>query len=136
MHIQLAPASADVPIHTIRNPRTNLGRFVLAALEQPEKTLPGRYVLAAVEQTTTGKLLEDWSKVTGNKAVYVQTSVDDYDRIWPGWGRAEGLMFQYYDEFGEEAWSAEGGVIIKARDLGIPIETMDGVKDTLREMQI
>ena len=134
-YAQLIPAPPDVPVWSIGDPEHNIGQFVLAALKQPHKTLPGRYVLGAVKRTTFGKLLSDWSETTGQAASYVQTSLDSYERLWPGWGTVEGVMFQYYDEYREKAWTTND-MLITASDLNIPDDELVSDKEAIRKMQL
>ena len=131
MYVQLAPAHADTPIQSIGDPKTNIGKFVRAVLRRPEQTLPGRYVSVVSEQTSLRKLLKTWSDVLGKEATFVQVSPEDYNRLWPGWGNDMGPMFQYYDEYGIDAWNLEDG-ILTAQDLGVKPEELVSVEDCLR----
>lgn len=133
MHVQFAPADEDIPLASIGNTR-NIGDFVVAALQQPEKTLPGRYVSASIEDTSMRKLLDDWSEVTGKEAIYIQISMDAYDRLWPGWAVVEGTQFLYMNEYRNGAWPLKG--VLTASDLGVDTTGMDGIQDTLRKMQL
>ena len=105
-----------------------------ASLQQPDATLPGRVVSAVVEKTSTGKLLEDWSKVTGKPSVYLQVSKEDDNRLFPSWGDVEGPMFEINEEFGEKAWSSEDDTVLTARDLQLEGEPFVGVEECLRKM--
>jgi hypothetical protein len=89
----------------------------LPILKQPQKTLPGKFVVAYNEETTTGKLLQDWSEVTGKKAAYVQTSLEDFSEIWPGWGMEMGIMMKMWNEPRERSWPTEG--VLNKGDLGL-----------------
>ena len=44
-------------------------------------------------------------------------------------------MLQYYDEFGERARSSDE-VILTASDLGVQTEMMEGVKETIRRLEL
>jgi hypothetical protein len=133
--VQLAPAPGDVPIYTIGDPRVNIGKFVLAALARPDISLPGRGLHVAIEETSNVELLEAWSEVTGKNATYVQTTVESYDALWPGWGMVEGRMFQFYDEFRGVPWMLEGEKMLMAIDLGLDVKEMSGVREALQDMQ-
>jgi hypothetical protein len=123
--MQLSPAAPDTPIKSIGH-LSNIGIFVLAILNQPDKTLPGRFVVASVEETTTGNLLKDWEEVTGNKAYYVQTSLEEFSRIWPMWGQEMGTMMKMWDEV-HDHWSGEEG-LLTGTDLGVKVDGLKGVK--------
>ena len=71
-----------------------------------------------MEKTTTGELLEKWSKVTGKESLYVQISdLEDFDKLWPGWGKEMGDMMAFWAEAGDKSWSGED--FITAKELGI-----------------
>jgi hypothetical protein len=78
------------------------------------------------------KLLQAWSEANGQKVVYVQTTVDSYDALWPGWGRVEGLMLQFYDEFRNVPWLPDGEKLVMATDLGLDVRKMVGVAAALK----
>ena len=134
-YVQMAPAPSDVPLFTIGDPKANIGRFIIEALSHPEVSLPGRTVHVAIEETSNAKLLAAWSQATGKRAIYVQTTIESYDALWPGWGVVEGLMFQFYDEFRGKPWMPEGERMIMAADLGIKVEDMVGVQEALQGIE-
>lgn len=109
---------------------------MLPILQQPEKTLPGKYVNGVVEETTLGKLAQDWSAVNGKEVVYLETSLEAYEKLWPGWGEVEGANLRYFDEFRGKAWGLlQGeGEIVTAEDLGLDVEAMESVRDSARKM--
>ena len=116
--MQLQPARASTPILSIGDAGKNVGPFAVAILSQPELT-HGKFVLAYVEKTTSGGLLQTWSKATGKPAVYVQTSsMEEYNNIWPMWGEEMGTMMKFWDEEGDKSWTGEDNVLTK-EDLGI-----------------
>jgi hypothetical protein len=117
------------------HPPTNIGVFAYAILKHPEKTLrpQGRFVMAYNEITTTGKLLSDWSEVTGKPSKYVVTSLEDFANIWPGFGQEMGMMMAMWNELKEEAWAGEEG-ILTGEDLGIKLEDLATVKDAYKAM--
>ena len=125
----MAPVPADVPLYTIGDAKENIGKFALAALAQPEVSLPGRCIHAAVEETSNAKLLAAWSEATGRKATYVQTTLESYDALWPGWGMVEGLMYQFYDECRGLPWMSTGEKMVMPADLGLDVKEMAGVRE-------
>ncbi|KAM5344017.1 hypothetical protein ACJ41O_012554 [Fusarium nematophilum] len=132
-YVQLSPASPTTPIKTIGSPLANVGIFALAILKQPQKTLPGKFVVASVEETTTGAMLQDWAAVTGKRAVYVQTSLEDFSNVWPGWGMEMGSMMKMWDELKERSWSGEDG-LLTGDDLGLSAAKFVNFKGALVEM--
>jgi hypothetical protein len=132
-YLQLSPAAPDTPVKSIGSPLQNIGTFALAILKQPDKTRGGKFVAAYVEETTTGKLLKDWSEVTGKKATYIQTSLEDFSNVWPMWGIEMGVMMKMWDEIKDKSWTGEGDILTK-EDLGIAGEKFVGVKGAYGEM--
>lgn len=102
-------------------------------MKKPEVTLPGRFVLASSEDTTSIKLLEDWSDVTGKPFKYVQISLEEYSAIWPGWGLEAGAMMAMWNELREKSWSGEDPIITK-EELGLAGTKFATVKDTYATM--
>ncbi|KAK4499320.1 hypothetical protein PRZ48_009833 [Zasmidium cellare] len=132
-YAQFAPVLGTTPITSIGD-TTNIGPFVIAALQQPSKTLPGKYVSATIENTSMRKLLDDWSEASEKEAIYIEVSMETYDRLWPGWGLVEGEYLKFSAEFGERAWPMEG--VLTGRDLGVEVGGMKGVLGTLRGMSL
>ncbi|EXJ74675.1 uncharacterized protein A1O5_01368 [Cladophialophora psammophila CBS 110553] len=129
-YIQLSPARPDTPIKAIGDPHKNIGVFALAILKQPHLTLrpQGRFVLAHSEETTAGKLLSDWSEVTGKPSKYVQTSLEDFSAVWPGFGMEMGIMMAMWSEVRDRSWSGEEGLLTR-EELGIKESDLTSVKD-------
>jgi len=127
-HVFLQPTSPDVPILTIGDTKANTGIFVRAILNQPKLT-SSKTVLAYAESLTIGQLLENWSAATGKPSVFVQTSLEDYDRVWPMWGLEMGMMMKFWEEAGDKSWSGEE--ILVKEDLGIKGEALVGSKETI-----
>jgi hypothetical protein len=117
--VQLQPTPADVPMHFIGDAGVNVGIFALSILTQPQLT-HGRFVRGSIESTTAGGLLETFTKATGKPSAYVQTaSLEEFDNVWPNWGRLMGLMMMmFFDQYrGEKAWDGED--YLTQKDLGI-----------------
>jgi hypothetical protein len=56
----------DTPIVSTGNEGVNIGKFVLAAVQQSEKTLSRKYVLVATETETHEELLLMWGRAMGS----------------------------------------------------------------------
>ena len=91
----------------------------------------GKYVLAYVEKTTIGDMLKTWSEATGKPSVYVQTSLEDFDKVWPMWGHEMGFMMKFWEEYGDQSWSGEN--YLTSKELGIK-EKFVGVKEAYGAM--
>jgi len=89
--------------------------------------------MAHSEDTTAGKLLSDWSEVTGHASKYVVTSLEDFANVWPGLGQEMGIMMAMWNELRERSWSGEEGIVTRA-ELGIDVKSLSTVKDAYREM--
>jgi hypothetical protein len=86
-----------------------------------------KYVLAYVEKTTMGEILQTWGEVTGKPTAYVQTSLEEYNKVWPMWAQEMGIMMQFWDEYGENSWSGED--FLTSKELGIK-EKFAGIRET------
>ncbi|KAE9363124.1 NAD(P)-binding protein [Stipitochalara longipes BDJ] len=131
-YVQLQPTPADVPMLSIGDAGVNVGIFALSILTQPQLT-HGRYVRGSIESTTAGGFLEIFTKATGKPSAYVQTaSLEEFDNVWPNWGREMGLMMMFFDEYrGEKAWVGED--YLTQKDLGITtglVSIHDALKTT------
>jgi len=110
-----------------------VGIFTSAILAQPQLTLGGKFVLAEAEVTTIGVLVETWIKATGNPSVYIQTtSLEEFDNVWPMWGREMGEMMVFWEELGDKSWSGEH--ILTKEHLGIDPKSLVGVEETYKSM--
>jgi hypothetical protein len=70
-------------------------------------TLHGKFVLASVSKLSAGEFLSTWGRLNGKVTDYVQISLADYDRLWPGWGLEMGLMMEFWGEYGDKSWTGE-----------------------------
>jgi hypothetical protein len=133
-YIYFQPSKPETPILSIGDQTKNVGPYALAIVQKPEYTLPGKFVIATSESTTNGALLETWSKVTGKETEYVQVSLEQYNRLFPGWGLEMGVMMEFWEEFpGMQAWSGEED-LVTARELNL--ERMGGIEETLRGLDL
>ncbi|KAH0840406.1 hypothetical protein FOPE_05959 [Fonsecaea pedrosoi] len=96
-----------------------------------KRGVEGRFVLAYSEDTTSGKLLSDWSEVTGIPAAYVQTSLEDFNPVQPGLGLEMGIMMAIWNALRDQSWSGEEGLLTR-EELGIELSELTTVKDTYK----
>ena len=74
-----------------------------------------------------GEILQTWGEVTGKPTAYVQTSLEEYNKVWPMWAQEMGIMMQFWDEYGENSWSGED--FLTSKELGIK-EKFAGIRET------
>jgi len=127
-YLQIGVAPSTTPILSIGDVGTNVGIFTNAILAQPALTQKGRYVLAATEESTVGKLFELWGRKLGKETAYVEVgSLEEYDNVWPKWGREMGVMMQFWGEFGERSWSGQD--LLTVKELGLEKAGFVGVEE-------
>jgi hypothetical protein len=131
-HIFTAPVGSDTPINTIGDVKANLGKFVRAVLQQPDLTQRGTVVSAVIAQTTLGGWVDDWSKATGKSVMYLKVSMEDYQRLWGGFGVVEGANLAYFEEYGSTSWASVDDTVLTKKELGLESEAFVGVKECLR----
>ncbi len=76
-----------------------------------------------------------WGEVKGKETLFVTVSLENFEKLWPGWGTELGLMFKFWEEAGEKSWSGEEGVVT-AGDLGIGKESgLIGMREALTNLK-
>ncbi|EAW12223.1 NmrA/HSCARG family protein [Aspergillus clavatus NRRL 1] len=128
------PAVGETPITTIGDHRKNVGIFVEAIFRQPQLTRGGKYVLAEVETLTNQALLERWSKVTGKSTVYVPSTVEAYNKLFPDWGLEMGAMLKFWEELREASWKKPGVTPLRKEDLGIDVSRLTGLEAAIAQI--
>jgi hypothetical protein len=123
-YIQVQPTPASVQFSLIGDATINIGLFVRAIIEQPNKTLGGKFVNGVTDVMTAGEILATWASVRGVEAEYVQVDKTTYYSLWPQWGEAMDKMHEYLEWAKGYGFSGED-VILSKEDLGII-----GLKDT------
>jgi len=117
-YVQFANYSPDLVISTIGDVRVNVGAFVKAAVEQPEKSKNGAIVLARSEEIRADEFLQSWAAAKGVKAQFVRVSGEAFREMWPMWAEEMGLMMEFWDEH-RDHWSAPSFTLLTKDDLGI-----------------
>lgn len=117
-YIQLLPVPSSTPMTLIGDTTKNVGIFVRAILDQPEKSLPAKFVLGATDRMTTGDLLSLWAEVNGVEAEYVMAERKTYYKLWPGWSEVMDAAFVYWGLVQERDYSGEDE-ILTAENLGV-----------------
>lgn len=111
---------------------TNVGRFIAGVVAHPELTLPGKAAVLFTEQMPLGDFLKLWGRVTGRETEFIQVSLEQYDRLWPVWGREMGMMMQYFEEAAQKGWGADDE-IVTAQQLGV--EELDNSEEAFRRIK-
>lgn len=104
------------------SPKTNAGIFVRSILAQPHVTLPARYVFIQTDPLTIADTMKVWCEVTGKEGVTVEVSLEDFDRLWPAWGRELGLQLGFNAMMGDLSRTEAG--VLGAGELGIEGEVV------------
>ncbi|KAK8087774.1 hypothetical protein PG997_002735 [Apiospora hydei] len=99
--------------------RTNVGLFVRAILDQPQKTLPAKTVAGYVEQETYGELMQVYGAVQGINVRCVQIPKDDYRALWPVWGELMDSTNSYFEVMSGRAFSTVGHHVLTRDDLDV-----------------
>lgn len=129
--VLLLPSSPSTLYGFVGDPSVNIGVFVRAALAQPDKTLKGKYVFGNVETLSISEFLERWGTVTGKSTQYIQVASEEYCKLFPGYGAEMASMLQFWDAYGEKAWSGEE--LLTGRDLGVEKELV-GLESSWRRI--
>ncbi|KAH8819771.1 NmrA-like family-domain-containing protein [Xylogone sp. PMI_703] len=117
---------------TIGDVKSNLGPFVKAIVEQPEKTKKGAMVVATIGDFTTESLLQKWGKIHGKEVVYVKTDNATYNKLWPMWAEESSLMMRYLQTYKELAWADPVYPMMLPEELGIDTTSMVGLDESLK----
>jgi uncharacterized protein YbjT (DUF2867 family) len=109
------------------------GIWVRQIVANPQKS-HGKYAIVSTEVLTFEKILQDWSAVSGKPVVFVETSMDEYEKLWGVGGKELGQQLQ----FGEQVpdWtSALGNSFVGMEDLGISVEEAKDFKGALEAVK-
>lgn len=117
------PISAYAQFPFAGDESANVGTFVKAIFEHPEITISKRVVGAAEFLSAKAwtecleRALETRGK--GSRIVFVEASLDEYEKLWGPMGLEIGLMFKYFEGVAKGKWKKERGSLLFAKDLGI-----------------
>lgn len=125
-YLQIVPAPASTPIFSIGDVKTNVGLFTNAILAQPALTFK-RYVLAYTAESTIGDLFTLWGEATGKQTAYVEvSSIEEFDNVWPAWGKEMGVMMAFWGEYKEASWSGQD--VLTRKDLALDESKLVGIE--------
>ncbi|KAK7968851.1 hypothetical protein PG988_007924 [Apiospora saccharicola] len=118
-HIQLLGVSPSTIIPSAGDEKTNVGLFVRATLDHPEKTLPAKTVAGVVEQATYGEVAQAYGAAQGIQVRCVQIPKDDYRGLWPVWGELMDVTNSYFEVMGGKAFDTADDVVLTMEDLKV-----------------
>lgn len=118
-YVQLISVPPSVPIPLLGDAQTNVGKFVRAILEQPEKTLPGRIVAGVDQVQTFHGLMEMYGAAQGITARSVQVPKEDYRQLWPVMGDLMDKTNSYFEFMDGKAFSSVDEEVLTKDDLQV-----------------
>lgn len=125
IRLLVLPISPDSLIPFAGDVSFNVGQVVKAIFAQPEKTI-GHYVEVTAEVTSIreyAKTLENALKRRGKetRVIFLESSLSDFEQIWGPVGTEIGLMFKYFNDYGDGNYEMHSGTYryVTAKQLGI-----------------
>lgn len=114
--IQIWPAPADAPFHSLADHKVNSGIFVHGIVTTKTPVKAGTYVTCWAESLTVGSAFELWGKATGRATgpgvtVILTITPENYVALWGEMGveqASQWIFFKYMLEHGVK--SLEGAV--------------------------
>ncbi|OSS47190.1 hypothetical protein B5807_09880 [Epicoccum nigrum] len=130
-YIQMLPTKPDAKILLSGDMTVNPGIWVRQILLAGDKAFR-KYANVALEKWTFKQMIDVWSKVTGRKGVFLETTIDAWTELWGLAGNELGLQFK----FGEmcDPWE-ENEEFISAEDLSIDPKEVVGFRGTLEGLR-
>lgn len=109
---------------------SNIGTFVKAILNKPEKSLPAKYAFVYSDAMPFNKMLACWSEVTGRRATFLECSKEQYAEMWGLFGQELGQQWKALEA--QPDWTAPyQGEVVTADDLGIKSGDLVNLKAAL-----
>lgn len=109
----------------------NPGIWVRQVLASGDKAY-GKYANVALEKWTFQEMLDVWSEITGNKAVFLETTMESWTKLWGPAGNELALQFR----FGElcDPWVVRND-FISPEELGIDTNEVVGFRGTIEKLK-
>lgn len=111
----LMPSPRTTVLPSAGDTSVNVGLFVKASLEQPEKT-HGKYVASIVDTPTVEEFLKLWTAATGKPSAYIQADGNDWSKAYGAAGEELWLNLRAFEE--NPKWYLDNEPLL-AKDLGI-----------------
>lgn len=118
-YIELLGVSPSTIMPLAGDEKTNVGLFVRAILNRPEKVLPAKTVAGFVGQETYVEVMQSYGAAQGIKVRCVQIPKDDYRELWPVWGELMDTTNSYFELMGSKAFSSVDDVVLTKEDLEV-----------------
>lgn len=115
--IQISARPGSVPVKVAGDVTVNVGLFVKAILDQPDKARE-KTVVASTETMTAGEILSTWGKVYGKKVQLLTVDEATYFALWPIFGELMNTSYRYFELVGSDSFSGEEEILDKD-DLGV-----------------
>lgn len=94
----MLPAKPDAIVPFGGDIEHNIGVFVKAILDHPERSLPAKYTLCATDNFTLAEALDLWSNVAERPAALATVTLDGFANVWGAPGREIGLQYVMHDK--------------------------------------
>ncbi|KAK8035706.1 hypothetical protein PG991_001779 [Apiospora marii] len=118
-YIQLLSVAPSTMLPLAGDEKTNVGLFVRAILNHPERALPAKMVAGLIEQKTYSEVAQAYGAAQGIKVQCLQIPRDDYRELWPVWGELMDMTNSYLELMGGKALSTVDGVVLTKEDLEV-----------------
>ncbi|EHK49316.1 hypothetical protein TRIATDRAFT_190528 [Trichoderma atroviride IMI 206040] len=134
-YVVIGDYDPDATLVYIGDVEKNLGPFVKAIAEQPEKTKNGAIVFAYTDTIGFEELLKRWAKAKGKEAAYVSTSYEIMGVLYPEWTKLAD-MTRWMGDYKDTYWSYKEGEFLSYKDLGIAISDFVSMDESLKYLEI
>jgi NmrA-like family protein len=118
-YIQMLGVPSSVKLPLLGDEKTNVGLFVKATLDHPERTLPAKIVAGLDEQQSFGEMMQTYGTAQGIKVRSVQIPKSDYLQLWPVWAEVIDISNEYFKLMDGKAFSSVGEDVLFKEDLGV-----------------
>lgn len=134
-YVQIQSVPGDTPMAFIGDTAANLGAFVKAIFDQPDKTRGGKIVHAFIEKSTLEGLLQKWATAHKVKAVYVQASRDSYYALFPTEAEEMDLGMSFWDYTRGKDLAPKGN-ILTYDELGVDLSELVSSEDSMAQLPL
>ncbi|WYZ36902.1 hypothetical protein EsH8_II_000408 [Colletotrichum jinshuiense] len=118
-YIQMLGVPPSVRIPLLGDEKTNVGLFVRAILDNPEKTLPAKAVAGFNEQPTYSEMVQTYGMAQGIKVRCVQIPKNDYWQLWHLWGELMDTTNSYFELMDGNSLSSVDEDVLSKEDLAV-----------------
>ncbi|KAH6852752.1 hypothetical protein B0T12DRAFT_353935 [Alternaria alternata] len=135
VHLQVISMPPSVTIPLLGCEKVNIGLFVKAILDHPEKTLPARTVAGFAEKMSWKQMVHCYAKAHEIEVRCARISKEDYRALWPVWGELMDVANDYYEYVGARGMLGrdEEEDVLGSEELGM--EGLVGIADAFARMK-